>query len=111
MCKEQKERIERMAADIRLNMQIQPNPKEHPSYQLARLLVQDGYRKASEVALEVIEEASEIARRSADEAKLLADSENDALQKAELRGEQIGALLVLKGLAELKKKYTKNKGE
>ena len=37
--------IEEMAADIRLNMQIQPNPKEHPSHQLARLLVEDGYRK------------------------------------------------------------------
>lgn len=48
--------IEDMATDIRLNMQIRPNPKEHPSHQLARLLVQDGYRKASEVAREIFEE-------------------------------------------------------
>ena len=48
-----KEQIEKMAADIRLNMQIQPNPKEHPSHQLARLLVKDGYCKASELIAEI----------------------------------------------------------
>ena len=47
--------IEQMAADIRLNMQVQPNPKEHPSHQLARLLVEDGYRKTSEVVREIID--------------------------------------------------------
>ena len=48
--------IEQMAKDIALNMQIKPNPKEHPSHQLARLLFQDGYRKASDVAREIFEE-------------------------------------------------------
>ena len=48
--------IEEMAKDIRLNMQIQPNPNEHPSHQLARLLVQDGYRKSTDVAREIFEE-------------------------------------------------------
>lgn len=52
--------IEEMAADIRLNMQIQPNPKEHPSHQLARLLVKDGYRKASAVAREIFEEIEKL---------------------------------------------------
>lgn len=40
--------IEDMAKDIRFNMQIKPNPKEHPSHQLARLLIEDGYRKVIE---------------------------------------------------------------
>lgn len=71
----------------------------------AELLNAEGYQKASDVALEVIEKAIELTRSSADEAKLLADAENDALQKAELRGEQIGALLALSALKKLKKKY------
>ena len=40
--------IEEMAKDIRLNMQIKPNSEEHLSHQLARLLVNDGYRKQKE---------------------------------------------------------------
>lgn len=48
--------IEEMARDIALNMQILPNPKEHPSHQMARLLFEDGYRKASDVVNEIIEE-------------------------------------------------------
>lgn len=74
----------------------------------AEKLNEKGYRKASDVALEVIAEAEAMARKSADEAKLLADAENDAIQKSELRGEQIGALLVLSALAKLKNKYKEN---
>ena len=52
--------IEEMAADIRFNMQIQPNPKEHPSHQLARLLVKDGYCKASDLAAEIFAEIEKL---------------------------------------------------
>lgn len=52
--------IEEMAKDIRLNMQILPNPEEHPSHQMARLLVQDGYAKASDVAEEIFAEIESI---------------------------------------------------
>ena len=45
--------IEEMAKDIALNMQILPNPKEHPSHQMARLLFEDGYRKASDIFEEI----------------------------------------------------------
>lgn len=41
----EKEQIKEMARDIRINMQITPNPKKHPSYQMARLLIKDGYRR------------------------------------------------------------------
>lgn len=72
----------------------------------------NGYNAgASEVALEVIEEVSEVARCSADEAKLQADTEKDVLQKSVLRGMQIGALLILSTLVKLKKKYVEVKND
>jgi hypothetical protein len=59
-----------------------------------------------EVALEVIEAASEFVRICAEEAKKLADNEEYDLAKSEFRGNQIGALIILNFLAKLKKKYT-----
>lgn len=52
--------IEEMAKDIRLNMQILPNPEEHPSHQMARLLVQDGYAKASDVVRDIFNDLNEM---------------------------------------------------
>jgi hypothetical protein len=61
-----------------------------------------------EVALEVIEAASEFVSIYADEAKNLADNEEYDLAKYEFRGNQIGALIILNFLAKLKKKYTED---
>lgn len=65
----------------------------------------------TEVALEVIEAASEFVRIYAEEAKKLADNEEYDLAKSEFRGNQIGALIILNFLAKLKKKYTEGADE
>ena len=72
-------------------------------------MIENGWRKASEVAEEIFAEIMTQVQRSADEAKLLAESENNPYIKTELRGEQIGALLALKIIVELKKKFTQEK--
>jgi hypothetical protein len=65
----------------------------------------------AEVALEVIEAASEFVRIYAEEAKKLADNEEYDLAKYEFRGNQIGALIILNFLAKLKKKYTEDQDD
>ena len=71
----------------------------------AKELYNAGYRKASEVTLEVIDEALKIAKEIADNCGELAVLEENAIKRIEAKGEQIGALLVLEAVAELKKKY------
>ena len=43
----EKQIIEQLEKDIRLNLAVTPNPKEERTHQVARLLVKDGYRKQS----------------------------------------------------------------
>lgn len=95
--------IEEMAADIRLNMQIQPNPKEHPSHQLARLLVEDGYRKASSVTEEIF---AEIEKSFIEyyEKTITYSSATLPLYIREAAGFSLNEMFMK--IAELKKKYT-----
>lgn len=79
---------------------------EHLSDAIAVGVFDAGYRKADEVAREIFEVAIELAKHSADKAKMRADNEANVLLRAELRGQQIGANLMLYELAELKKKYS-----
>jgi hypothetical protein len=71
----------------------------------AQYLYEKGYRKASEVARETIEEAIEVVRHIFDEVKIRANNETNVLLRCQFRGEQIGASLVEYALAKLKKKY------
>ena len=49
-----KQIVEQLAKDIRFNRQILTNTKEGADHQLARLLVNDGYCKASDVARDIM---------------------------------------------------------
>lgn len=49
------EQVDQLAEDIEFNRQILPNPKESEHHQLARLLVEDGYGKVSDVVNEIFE--------------------------------------------------------
>lgn len=60
MALDKKKRVEALAKDLKFNLQITPNPKEHPSHQLARLLVQDGYCKVSDAARAILEDLENI---------------------------------------------------
>ena len=82
--------------------------KEFYTKDIAKELNAKGYRKASDVAREIFEGIIELAKHSADEAKMRADKETNVLLRAQLRGQQIGANLMLYKLAELKKKYTES---
>ena len=44
----EKQIIEQLEKDIRLNLAVTPNPKEERTHQVARLLVKDGWRKQNE---------------------------------------------------------------
>lgn len=76
----------------------------------ARLIVENDYRKASDVAREIFEEAIKLAKEIADNSAVLAELEENPIKRIESKGEQIGALMVLEILAELKKKYTEGEG-
>ena len=84
--------------------------KEVYTKDIAKEFISAGYRKTSEVAREVIEEVIEIAKYSADAAKVRADNETNVLLRCELRGQQIEANLIYMHLAKLKKKYTEGEG-
>ena len=73
---------------------------------LAHALTDKGYRKASEVAIEVIDKAVKIAKEIADNCGELAVLEENAIKRISAKSEQVGALLVLEAISELKKKYT-----
>ena len=74
---------------------------------MAEHLYNAGYRKSTEVAEEIINEAIQVVNSLLNEIYLL-DSLDDLkpYEQAMIRGERKGALLIIKRLAELKKKYT-----
>ena len=75
-------------------------------YASANALYDAGYRKSTEVVKELFEEAIKLAKEIADNSAVLAKLEENPIKRIESKGEQIGALLVLEILVELKKKYT-----
>ena len=73
---------------------------------LAQDLYALDYRKASDLAREMFEEAIKLAKEIADNSAVLAELEENPIKRIEAKGEQIGALMVWEILMELKKKYT-----
>ena len=95
---DREKQIEEMAKDLLSAYAINKLYTED----VAKYLYDAGFRKA----YGIFEEIGKLVKHSADEAKMRADKETNVLLRAELRGQQIGANLMLYRLAELKKKYT-----
>lgn len=100
------EQIDEMAKDLRALDCLQYNPNYTASYQRAVGLHSLGYRKASEI----FEEIEEIRLRQIRKSEFFRNGSTEEMERKFYEGAEWGLRQLSHWFAELKKKYTQDKG-